>query len=207
MPAGNLGRLFPAVDLNATAQHARLERFAAHYPEQPFPSHPTAGRRFHLENPSYGHHDAIMLYCMLRECRPRRIIEVGSGFSSAAILDLNEHVFGGTVDYTIIDPDMSRLHSLLGTGAVSGARLVARAVQDVPMETFAALAENDVLFIDSSHVSKIGSDVNRLIFDVLPRSHPACSSIFTTSPGISNTRAPGLRRAGRGTNCTCYALS
>ena len=41
-------------------------------------------------------------------------------------------------------------------------------MQEVPLETFASLGENDLLFIDSSHVSKIGSDVNRLYFDVLP---------------------------------------
>jgi predicted O-methyltransferase YrrM len=166
------GPPFPAVDLNAAEQFARLDRFAAYYPEQPFPDQPTAGRRFHLANPSYGHHDAIMLYCMLRESRPGRIVEVGSGFSSAAILDLNEHVFGGTMDYTVIDPDLSRLHSLIGADAATCVRLVPQAVQDVPMEAFAALRENDVLFIDSSHVSKVGSDVNRLIFDVLPALAP-----------------------------------
>jgi predicted O-methyltransferase YrrM len=169
---GGFGPPFPAVDLNAAEQLTRLERFAAYYPEQPFPDQPTAGRRFHLANSSYGHHDAIMLYCMLRESRPGRIVEVGSGFSSAAILDLNEHVFGGAMEYTIIDPDLSRLHSLLGPDAATCVRLVPQAVQDVPMETFAALKENDVLFIDSSHVSKVGSDVNRLIFDVLPALAP-----------------------------------
>ena len=46
--------------------------------------------------------------------------------------------------------------------------LIEKRVQEVPLETFASLGENDVLFIDSSHVSKIGSDVNRLYFDMLP---------------------------------------
>jgi hypothetical protein len=41
-------------------------------------------------------------------------------------------------------------------------------VQDLPLETFAELAENDILFIDSSHVSKIDSDVNYLYLEVLP---------------------------------------
>lgn len=165
---GAFGPPFPAVDLNEAGQFARLERFAAYYPEQPFPEQPTAGRRFHLDNPSYGYYDAIMLYCMLREVRPRRIIEVGSGFSSAAMLDLNEHVLGGTVTFTFIDPDMTRLRSLLREGDAARVTLIERRVQDVPLETFAALGENDVLFIDSSHVAKIGSDVNRLYFDVLP---------------------------------------
>ena len=169
---GGFGPPFAAVDLNADGQFARLERFAAWYPEQPFPERATKGARFYLENPSYGHYDAIMLYGMLREARPRRIIEVGSGFSSAAMLDLNELVLGGTVQFTFIDPDMSRLRPLLRREDHQRVTLIERRVQEVPVETFAALGENDVLFIDSSHVSKLGSDVNRLYFDVLPALAP-----------------------------------
>jgi predicted O-methyltransferase YrrM len=169
---GGFGPPFPAVDLNEAGQFARLERFATYYPEQPFPEQPAEGRRFHLDNPSYGHFDAIMLYGMLREARPRRIIEVGSGFSSAAMLDLNEQLLGRTVEFTFIDPDMTRLRSLLRLEDTTHCRLIERRVQEVPLETFAALGENDVLFIDSSHVSKIGSDVNRLFFDVLPALAP-----------------------------------
>ena len=165
---GGFGPPFPAIDLNEPAQLARLERFATWYAEQPFPEKPTAGRRFHLGNPSYGHFDALMLYSMLREAQPRRIIEVGSGFSSAAMLDVNDAVLGGTVQFTFIDPDMSRLRPLLRANDAARVTLIEQRVQEVPLETFAALGENDVLFIDSSHVSKIGSDVNRLYLDVLP---------------------------------------
>ena len=165
---GSFGPPFADVDLNEAGQFARLERFAAWYPEQPFPEQPAAGWRYHLDNPSYGHYDAIMLYSMLREARPRRIIEVGSGFSSAAMLDLNERLFDGAVHLTFIDPDMVRLRPLLREGDHTRVTLIEKRVQEVPLEQFAALGENDLLFIDSSHVSKIGSDVNRLYFDVLP---------------------------------------
>ncbi len=169
---GGFGPPFPGIDLNEAGQLARLERFAGWYAEQPFPENPTEGRRFHLANPSYGHFDAIMLYSMLREARPRRVIEVGSGFSSAAMLDLNERVFGGAMQFTFIDPDMKRLRPLLRPDDERRATLIEQRVQEVPLATFAALGENDVLFIDSSHVSKIGSDVNRLYFDVLPALAP-----------------------------------
>ena len=169
---GGFGPPFPAVALNEAAQLARLERFAGWYAEQPFPEQATEGRRFYLDNPSYGHYDAFMLYGMLREARPRRIIEVGSGFSSAAMLDLNERVLGGGVNFTFIDPDMGRLRPLLRAEDAGRVTLIEKKVQDVPLEAFAALGENDVLFIDSSHVSKIGSDVNRLFFDVLPSLAP-----------------------------------
>ncbi len=169
---GGFGPPFAAVDLNEAAQFARLERFAAYYPEQPFPTAQTSGRRFWLANGSYGAFDAIMLYGMLREARPRRIIEIGSGFSSAAMLDLNDHVFGGVIAFTFIDPEMKRLRALLRPDDAALTTLIEKRVQDVPLETFAALGENDVLFVDSSHVSKIGSDVNRIFFDILPTLAP-----------------------------------
>ncbi len=165
---GGFGPPFPGIDLNEAGQLARLDRFASWYAEQPFPEKETRGKRFYLDNPSYGHFDAIMLYSMLREAQPQRIVEVGSGFSSAAMLDLNERLLGGGVQLTFIDPDMSRLRKLLRDEDDGRVTLIEKRVQDVPLETFAALGENDVLFIDSSHVSKIGSDVNRLYFDVLP---------------------------------------
>jgi predicted O-methyltransferase YrrM len=169
---GGFGPPFPAIDLNEAGQHARLERFAGFYAEQPFPVQPAPGSRFYLDNTSYGAYDAIMLYGMLREAKPRRIIEVGSGFSSAAMLDLNERVLGGGVNFTFIDPDMARLRPLLREGDTVRATLIEKRVQEVPVEVFTTLGENDVLFIDSSHVSKIGSDVNRLFFDVLPALAP-----------------------------------
>lgn len=169
---GSFGPPFSAVNLNEAEQFARLDRIAAAYAEQPFPVQPVAGRRFHLENGSYGPFDAIMLYGMWREARPRRVVEVGSGHSSAAMLDLNDQLLGGQVEFTFIDPDMSRLRPLLRDGDRSRVKLIERRVQEVPLEAFAALGENDVLFIDSSHVSKIGSDVNRLFFDVLPSLAP-----------------------------------
>jgi predicted O-methyltransferase YrrM len=169
---GGFGPPFPGIELNEEGQLARLERFAQYYADQPFPEQPAPPRRFHLDNPSYGHFDAIMLYCMLREAQPRRVIEVGSGYSSAAMLDLDEHLWKGHAAFTFIDPDMVRLRPLLREGDHARCTLIEKRVQEVPLETFAALGENDVLFIDSSHVSKIGSDVNRLYFDVLPALAP-----------------------------------
>ena len=165
---GGFGPPFPGVDLNEAGQQARLERFAESYKTQPFPEEPIAGRRFHLNNHSYGYYDAIMLYLMLREAGTRRVIEVGSGFSSALMLDANDHAFGKTMSFTFIDPDMSRLRPLLREGDHERCTLIERCVQDVPLATFQSLQANDVLFIDSSHVSKIGSDVNWIFFNILP---------------------------------------
>ncbi|MBS0663959.1 MAG: class I SAM-dependent methyltransferase [Verrucomicrobia bacterium] len=163
---------FSGMQLNEPAQLALLTEFLSTYRELPFPEEPTAGARFYLRNPSYGHFDATMLYSMIRHARPRRIIEVGSGFSSAAMLDINQAHFGGGMQLTFVDPDMSRLRALLQPGEASVFRLIEQPVQQVPLEEFRRLGANDILFIDSSHVAKIGSDVNRLIFDVLPGLQP-----------------------------------
>lgn len=165
---GGFGPPFGGVDLNEAGQLALLEKLAAHYPAQPFPEEPAAGRRYHLNNSSYGHFDGIMLYSMMRHLQPKRIVEVGSGFSSAAMLDVNQHVLGGRTQLTFIDPDLTRLNVLLQPGDRARATLIGKRVQEVPLSVFTELEANDILFIDSSHVSKIGSDVNRLYFDVLP---------------------------------------
>jgi predicted O-methyltransferase YrrM len=165
---GEFGPPFAGIELREAEQLALLEKLAAYYAEQPFPEQATEGRRYYLANPSYRHFDGLMLYCMLRHLSPRRMIEVGSGFSSAAMLDTNEQAMGGQMELTFIDPDMSRLRSLLRKDDTSRVRLIEKRVQDVPLDVFAQLADGDILFIDSSHVSKIGSDVNRLYFEVLP---------------------------------------
>jgi len=169
---GDMDLPFAGVELNEGEQLELLQSFGDDHVRQPFPEKPTPGRRFHLDNGSYAHFDAVMLFCMMRHARPRRIIEVGSGFSSAAMLDVNEQCLNGTVALTFIDPDMARLRPLLCPADRARVTLIERPVQEVPLEVFAALGENDILFIDSSHVAKVGSDVNRIFFHILPRLAP-----------------------------------
>jgi predicted O-methyltransferase YrrM len=169
---GGYGPPFPAIELNSEEQLALLTEFAAYYPDLPFPEAPTAGRRFHLANPSYGRYDAFVLYCMMRRIQPRRIVEVGCGFSSAAILDLNDALFEGRLELTFVDPDLAQLRRLLLPRDAGRLNLMERRVQDAPDSTFESLEAGDILFIDTSHVSKVGSDVNHLFFKVLPALKP-----------------------------------
>jgi predicted O-methyltransferase YrrM len=166
--AGAHSAPWPAIDFNEAGQVALMEKLAQFYPEHPFPEQATPGRRFYLKNPSYAAYDGLVLYGMLRHLKPRRIVEVGSGFSSAAMLDTRDQGFIGQPEMTFIDPEMSRLRGLLRADDHDRVTLLEKRVQEVPIELFRELGENDVLFIDSSHVSKIGSDVNRLLFEILP---------------------------------------
>ena len=159
----------PGVDLNTEAQLSLASRFAGYYVDLPFPEEPREGVRYYLNNPFFTYGDGIFLYCMLRDLEPRRIVEIGSGFSSAAMLDTFERAFEEPPRVTFVDPDLSRLRDLLRAEDERQHELRAEKVQDVDLALFDELGEGDLLFIDSSHVAKVGSDVNFLLFEVLPR--------------------------------------
>ncbi len=162
-------RQLPGIDLHEAEQMQLLEDLAAYYDSMPFRAGKTAGLRFHFENPAYSYSDAILLHCMIRHAKPRRIIEVGSGYSSCATLDTSELFFDGRIEATFIEPYPALLESLLKEGDRARIRIIPARLQDVAIETFEALERDDILFIDSTHVGKTGSDVNCLLFEILPR--------------------------------------
>jgi len=159
----------PGIDLRSAEQLAMVERLAKHYDSLPFPAQPTTGLRYFYENSAFSYGDAIVLGCMLAELRPRRLLEFGSGYSSCATLDVDEHVLGGQLNCTFVDPYPELLHSLHGRLDPTRHRIVCSQAQDVDLTLVDCLASGDVLFIDSTHVSKAGSDVNFHLFTVLPR--------------------------------------
>jgi hypothetical protein len=162
----------PAVDLDPVGQLALLDQLRPYYAELPFGPSRQAGLRYFFENPNFGYADAIALYCMLRHLRPRRVVEIGSGYSSAVLLDTNERFFGGAIRCAFIEPYPELLRSLLGPGDEARVEIEAARLQDVDARRFAALEAGDVLFVDSTHVSKVDSDVNRIFFEILPRLAP-----------------------------------
>ena len=97
-------RAIPAVDLNEEQQLALFHRFKRYYKEQPFEPYKKEGIRYFFENGYYPYADAIILYCMLRETRPRRVIEVGSGYSSCLMLDTNQLFLDNAISCTFIEP-------------------------------------------------------------------------------------------------------
>lgn len=129
------------------------------------------GPRYREANNMFGGADAAIYRAMLSRLRPSRIIEAGSGFSTAVALDEADAVpvLAG-LEVTCIEPYPSRLEGLLKSD--DAVTLLRQPVQDVSTETFAKLGADDVLFIDSSHVAKAGSDVAWLLLHVLPRLAP-----------------------------------
>jgi hypothetical protein len=165
-------RVIPGVDLREREQLDLLERFKDYYREQPFGPHKVPGRRYYFENDAYAYSDAIVLYCMMRHLAPRRYVEIGSGFSSCVALDTNDLFFGGAIATTFIEPYPERLLSLVAAEDHARMTVIPRRLQDVALETFDVLEANDILFVDSTHVSKVHSDVNRIFFEILPRLKP-----------------------------------
>jgi predicted O-methyltransferase YrrM len=128
--------------------------------------------RYHLNNGLFGGHDALALVAMLQKYRPKRIIEIGSGYSSLLIAnELARDPRHGT-EFLCVDPFPRPFIRELQKNSGAIPRLHAEKVEELPVSFFSGLAANDVLFIDSSHVAKTGSDVNFLFLEVLPRLAP-----------------------------------
>lgn len=165
-------RDIPGINLRDSAQLELLQTFIGYYAGMPFQPQQTAGLRYYFDNPAYSYSDAIFLYCMIRHLQPKKITEIGSGYSSCVTLDCNELFFGNSIATTFIEPHPELLMSLLKETDRGNTRIIPRRLQDVDLTEFKTLEANDILFVDSTHVSKINSDVNRIFFEILPRLAP-----------------------------------
>jgi len=115
--------------------------------------------------PGYTAVDALTLYMMIRQLKPKRYVEVGSGLSAyycslAAARNASE---GHPLAITCVEPyPFEKLHT------IAGINVIAKPVQDVEVALFGQLRGRDVLFIDSSHILRIDGDVPFLYLEVLP---------------------------------------
>ena len=118
--------------------------------------------------PGYGEIEAAVLYCTIRLLKPRNIVEVGSGLSTYFIAEAirRNETIGSPCKLTCIEPFPSPF--LLNLSDERSINLVAEPVQNVDIGIFQELSEDDICFIDSTHVSKLGSDVNRIYLDIFP---------------------------------------
>src|SRR6266536_3777078 len=163
------------IEIDEGEQLRRLDdfenRFKAEYTS--LPTHRTeSDHEFYLQNKTFLSVDAEMLYCFVRSARPRRIIEVGSGQSTylaAQAARRNEEDGAPACELVVIDPyplDPIR------RGFPGLSRLIAEPVEKVDLAVFDALDANDILFIDTSHVLRIGGDVQYEFLEVMPRLKP-----------------------------------
>ena len=161
----------PGVEVDEDAMLALLDELSARHRGdwEAWPGDERDPREYHADNPWYAAVDAAITWGLVRRARPRRVVEVGSGMSTrllAAALLRNAADGADRAELVTIDPHAD---ALVRAGIPGLTRLVTRPVQEVEMATFTALGAGDVLFIDSSHVVRAGSDVKHEILEVLPR--------------------------------------
>jgi predicted O-methyltransferase YrrM len=161
----------PGLNLNENSQLQLLDTFVSNYKHEyeALPREKTVEPyQYFVNNGAFESVDGEILYCMIRHFRPRRIFEIGSGNStylSAQAALKNE----APCDLTAFEPYPNDVLQQGFPGLTALHRVQA---QGIPLEKFAELDRNDILFIDSSHVLKIGSDVQYLYLEVIPRLRP-----------------------------------
>lgn len=161
----------PGIELNVAAQLELLRILSGTYRseyEQFKKAASDESGGFFLGNTAFASVDAEILYCMIRHFRPRRIFEIGSGYSTMLAADavLMNQKNGSACDLVAFEPFPNE--SLVrGFPGLKELRRIQ--VQQVPVSEFQQLQANDILFIDSSHVLKTGSDVQYEFLEILPR--------------------------------------
>lgn len=156
----------PGIDLRYQQQMDLIEKSQKYYKEAFIDKKELEKHRYYFENNFYSYADGIFYYFMLRNLCPRKVIEIGSGFSTALLLDVNENIFHSCIDCTFIEPYTKRLKSLLLEN--DEAHIIEKNLQEVECTLFESLQAGDILFIDSTHVVKTGSDVNHIFTKILP---------------------------------------
>lgn len=163
----------PGVEFHEGRQLAFLERDLAPYTtEFRAPLEPPADEDgFYFRNGAYDTMDAEVLYAIVRHFKPRRVLELGCGFSTLVIARAcaANTLEGYPVHHVAVDP--APAPSLIPR-LRQAADLRLTHAEDLPWAEFQQLEANDILFVDTSHIAKPGSEVNLLVLDVLPRLAP-----------------------------------
>src|SRR5215469_15955389 len=162
----------PGIDLRPEAQMAFVAELAAFVDEFPYGPGQDRALRYTPKNNFYGLADGLILYCMLRRLRPRRYVEIGSGWSSALTLDVRDRFLGGHLEATFVDPYPERLDALFTEADHNSATILRKPLHVVWRDAVAMIDTGDFLMIDSSHVGKIGSDVLIEIGEMIPSLPP-----------------------------------
>lgn len=161
--------MIPGIPLNTEDQLELLNQFTTFSAELPFSHESRPKLRYYFDNNFFSYGDGVILYSFLRYLKPKKIIEIGSGFSSAEMIDINNIFFDNSIKFTFIEPyPEERLYTIISDEDQNTHKIITEPVQKVPLNLFQEFSANDILFVDSSHVAKIGSDVMHIVMNVLP---------------------------------------
>jgi predicted O-methyltransferase YrrM len=140
--------------------------------ETPFTDERSHANRYYYTGGPFPWGDGISLRMMMNELLPQRIVEIGSGFSTACMLDSADQIGIRDLQITCVEPYPDRLLSIMRPEDHERVTLLERFVQDIPEDVVDELEAGDILFIDSTHVLKTGSDVHFEFFHLIPRLRP-----------------------------------
>jgi hypothetical protein len=121
--------------------------------------------------PGYGAIEAEFLYCFVAAKRPRKVVQVGAGVSTAVVLLAAEEA-GYAPRVVCVDPFPTGY--LKRMAAAKRIELVRAKAQEADLQVLTGIESGDLLFIDSSHATRPGSEVNRIILEVLPQLPAGC---------------------------------
>jgi predicted O-methyltransferase YrrM len=116
--------------------------------------------------PGYGPIEADFLFCFISTKRPKKIVQVGCGVSTAVMLLAAEEA-SYKPEIICVDPFPTEYLTRIAQQKLI--ELISKPAQEVDIEVLTGLDAGDLLFVDSSHTVRPGSEVNRIILEILPR--------------------------------------
>ncbi len=120
--------------------------------------------------PGFSAIDADFLFGFLQTARPKRIVQVGCGVSTAVLLLAAREMADFQPEIVCVEPYPTRF--LKEAHKAGEIRLVEEKAQVVNQDVLTDLGEGGFLFVDSTHAVRPGSEVNRLVTEILPRLKP-----------------------------------
>lgn len=159
-------RILPGIDWNTTEQLRILATFSCSQELADIPKEKVNTLDFYMNNGAFESGDAEYLYQLIRSIKPKRLFEVGSGNSTLmaikAVRRNHEQEHNYKCKHVCIEPyEIPWLEE-------TGVQVVRKKIEDVELSFFSELEENDILFIDSSHIIRPQGDVLFEYLELLP---------------------------------------
>lgn len=163
-------RELPGIDLNVEGQLNYLQQLKCADELKNLPLHKTAEAEFYLYNGGFEAGDAEIWYQVLRDVKPRKVIEIGGGFSTLiglqAVNKNQQENPAHQCEYICVEPyEMPWLEK-------TGVTIIRKKVEDMSLEVFAELEAGDILFVDSSHIIRPRGDVLFEFLQIIPALKP-----------------------------------
>jgi hypothetical protein len=159
----------PGFEMDKDDFSAQLQQLGVYSNECVWPETTNKPGEYYTQNYQFGYSSAVLLFTMIRANASKRVVEIGSGFSSQVSFEaLCKNHAMNDIKLTCIEPYPSDWLEDFAASHPTSVHLLKMKAQDIDLNTYLSLEAGDVLFIDSSHVSKLASDVNFLYLQVLP---------------------------------------